>query len=54
LKTQAIIDERAFEEETKDISYQQCLLEKYDKEDLSSTMQKAPGNSLSEDVGRYV
>ena len=54
LEAQSIIDEKVFEEETKDISYQQCLLEKFDKEDLSSTMQKAPGNSLSEDVWRYV
>jgi len=54
IEEQSTIDEKTYEEETKDISYQQCLLEKYDKEDLASTMQKAPGNSLSEDVWRYV
>ena len=54
IEEQASIDEKVFEEETNDISFQQCLLEKYDKEDLDSTMQKAPGNSLSEDVWRYV
>ena len=54
LEVQSNIDEKVFEEETKDLIYQQCLLEKYDEDDLASTKQKAPGNSLSEDVGRYV
>jgi hypothetical protein len=26
----------------------------YDQDDLDSTKQTAPGNTLSEDVGRYV
>jgi hypothetical protein len=42
LEDQSIIDEEDFEEKTEEISLQQCLLEKYDKEDLASTMQKAP------------
>lgn len=54
LEVQSSIDQAVFEEETKDLTYSQCLKENYDKEDLDSTKQKAPGNALSEDVGRYV
>jgi hypothetical protein len=54
LENQSLIDEHVYKEETQDLTLSQCLLEMYDQDDLDSTKQTAPGNTLSEDVGRYV
>lgn len=54
LQTQSEIDRSADLTASQDLSYTQCLRENNDKADLNSTKQKAPGNAINEDVGRYV
>jgi len=54
LEEQSQIDTKVLQEESKDLTYNQCLKESFEEEDLNSTKEQAPWNSLSEDVGRYV
>jgi len=54
LDKQAEIDTKVLVDETKDITYNQCIKQSFDEEELNSTKETAPWNSLKEDVWRYV